>query len=52
MLGTQEALIYLCCKLEKRPRKASDAVQVESEGLRNRLADGISLSPRAGENEK
>lgn len=38
--------------IEKRPRKASNAVQSESEGLRTRLADGINLSTGAGENEK
>ena len=35
-----------------RPRKASGIIWLESEGLRTRGADGINLSPRAGEDEK
>ena len=32
-----------------RPRKASGAIQSESEGLGTRGAKGVSSSPRAGE---
>ena len=35
-----------------RPREASGIIWLESEGLRTRGADGINLSPRAGEDEK
>lgn len=34
-----------------RPRKASDVIQSQSEGLRSRGADGVNLSPRAGKSE-
>lgn len=34
-----------------RPRKASDVIQFESEGLRTRGPDGLNLSLRAGGDE-
>lgn len=48
MIMEAEKPLNLPCA-SRRPRKAQGVIQSESEGLRTGGADGVNLSPRAGE---